>query len=126
VNVLVDLSIAGRAMGGAWRGLPGRRPNCRIQTRRCNNRPFRSAVSARENWNVYVAKDGRAQIREIKILRRSGRLAAVATGLTAGELAIVYPSDRIASGVGVELRQAENAGGLAGSTEPIQDSGIRR
>jgi HlyD family secretion protein len=62
-----------------------------------------------ESWNVYVTKDGRAEIREIKILRRSGRLAAVATGLTAGELVIVYPSDRIASGVRVVLRQTDNS-----------------
>jgi len=58
-----------------------------------------------DSWNVYVFKDGRAQVREIKILRRSGRLAAVAAGLTAGEIVIVYPSDRVAPGVRVGLRQ---------------------
>ncbi len=57
-----------------------------------------------ETWKVYVAKDGRAEDREIKLLRRSGRLAAVAAGLMPGERVIVYPSDRIASGVRVELR----------------------
>ncbi len=62
-----------------------------------------------DSWNVYVVKDGRAEIREIKILRRSGRLAAVATGLTAGVLVIVYPSDRVAAGVRVELRQTGNS-----------------
>ena len=40
---------------------------------------------------------------EIKLLRRSGRFAAVATGLAPGERVIVYPSDRIASGVRVEV-----------------------
>jgi hypothetical protein len=35
-------------------------------------------------------------------MRRSGRLAAVTAGLTAGELVIVYPSDRVASGVRVD------------------------
>ncbi len=58
-----------------------------------------------DNWNVYVVKDGRAELRDIQILRRSGRLAAVATGLAPGELIIVYPSDRVASGVRVGLRQ---------------------
>lgn len=61
-----------------------------------------------DSWNVYVVKDGRARITEIKLLRRSGRFAAVAAGLTVGELVIVYPSDRVASGVRVELRQAGN------------------
>jgi HlyD family secretion protein len=57
-----------------------------------------------ETWNVYLAKDGRAENREIKLLRRSGRFAAVAAGLMPGERVIVYPSDRIASGVRVEPR----------------------
>ena len=57
-----------------------------------------------ETWNVFVVADGRAQDREIKLLRRSGRFAAVAAGLVPGERVIVYPSDRIASGVRVELR----------------------
>jgi HlyD family secretion protein len=57
-----------------------------------------------EIWNVYVVDNGRAQVREIKLLRRSGRLAAVATGLAPGERVIVYPSDRVAIGVRVEVR----------------------
>jgi HlyD family secretion protein len=61
-----------------------------------------------DSWNAYVLKDGRAQVRDIKILRRSGRIAALAAGLTAGEIAIVYPSDRVSPGVRVGLRQAGN------------------
>ena len=57
-----------------------------------------------EIWNVYVVDNGRAQVREIKLLRRSGRFAAVATGLAPGERVIVYPSDRVATGVRVEVR----------------------
>jgi HlyD family secretion protein len=57
-----------------------------------------------ENWNVYVVNGGRAQAREIELLRRSGRFAAVAAGLMPGERVIVYPSDRITSGVRVEVR----------------------
>ncbi len=57
-----------------------------------------------ENWNVFVVDGGRAQTRAVTLLRRSGRMAAVATGLTPGERVIVYPSDRITSGVRVEAR----------------------
>jgi HlyD family secretion protein len=57
-----------------------------------------------ETWNVYVVKDGRAQDREIKLLRRSSRFAAAVAGLAPGERVIVYPSDRIAAGVRVEVR----------------------
>ena len=53
-------------------------------------------------------KDGRAEIKDIKSLRRSGRLAAVASGLAAGEFVVVYPGDRVASGVRVEVRQARD------------------
>jgi HlyD family secretion protein len=57
-----------------------------------------------EIWNVYVVDNGRAQVREIKLLRRSGRFAAVATGLAPGERVIVFPSDRVANGAWVEAR----------------------
>jgi HlyD family secretion protein len=51
-----------------------------------------------DTWNVYVAAEGRAQSRPIVLLRRSGRIAAIAAGLAPGERVIVYPSDQIAAG----------------------------
>lgn len=57
-----------------------------------------------ENWNVYVVSEGRAQRRTVELLRRSGRVAAVSAGLQSGEHVIIYPSDRIASGIRVEMR----------------------
>ena len=57
-----------------------------------------------DRWNAYVLKDGRAQIREVQVLRRSGRFAAIASGLNQGEPVIVYPSDRVGSGVRVAPR----------------------
>ena len=57
-----------------------------------------------DEWNVYVVKDGRAELREIAMLRRSGRFAAVASGLSPGEMVVVYPSDRVASGARVRPR----------------------
>jgi HlyD family secretion protein len=62
-----------------------------------------------DQWKVYVVKEGRAQIRDVQVLRRSGRLAAIASGLNQGEPVIVYPSDRISSGVRVSLRQTDNS-----------------
>lgn len=38
--------------------------------------------------------------------RRSGRQAAVSKGLQAGDLVIVYPSDRIAAGVRVTAKSS--------------------
>lgn len=57
-----------------------------------------------EAWNVFVVENGRAQIREVTLLRRSGRYAAVATGLKPDDRVIVYPSDRITAGARVEFR----------------------
>jgi HlyD family secretion protein len=54
-----------------------------------------------DTWSVYVVDDGRAQLRTIDLVRRSGRAAAVSKGLTQGERVIVYPSDQIGSGVRV-------------------------
>ena len=57
-----------------------------------------------DSWNVFAVSNGRAELREVQLLRRAGRLAAVASGVTAGDDVIVYPSDRIAPGVRVVRR----------------------
>jgi HlyD family secretion protein len=55
-----------------------------------------------ESWNVFAVDNGRAQTRQVSLLRRSGRSAAVTSGLSTGEQVIVYPSDRVSSGVRVQ------------------------
>ena len=55
-------------------------------------------------WKVFAVVDGRAEARVVTLLRRSGRLAAVSSGLADGDRVIVYPSDRIASGARVDSR----------------------
>ncbi|WP_316213416.1 MULTISPECIES: efflux RND transporter periplasmic adaptor subunit [unclassified Bradyrhizobium] len=57
-----------------------------------------------DQWSVYAVKDDRAELRSVEVLRRSGRFAAIASGLTDGEAVIVYPGDRVASGVRVTSR----------------------
>lgn len=57
-----------------------------------------------DQWSVYAVKDGRAELRSVEVLRRSGRFAAIASGLADGDAVIVYPGDRIASGVRVTSR----------------------
>jgi HlyD family secretion protein len=64
--------------------------------------PVGALFRQHDSWNVFVITDGRAEIREIKLLRRSGRIAAVEAGLIPGEQVILYPSDRIESGVRVQ------------------------
>lgn len=55
-------------------------------------------------WKAFVVEKGRAIERTIKVARRSGRLALVVDGLQVGEQVIMYPSDRVSSGVRVQPR----------------------
>ncbi|WP_257165771.1 efflux RND transporter periplasmic adaptor subunit [Bradyrhizobium sp. SRS-191] len=57
-----------------------------------------------EDWSVFVLKDGRAELRTLRIIRRSGRFAAVADGIASGDVVIIYPSDRVADGAKVAPR----------------------
>lgn len=54
-----------------------------------------------DSWSVYVLEDGRARLRAVDLVRRSGRSAAVSKGLAPGDRVIVYPSDQINPGVRV-------------------------
>ena len=56
-----------------------------------------------DTWNVYIVDDGRAQDREVKFFDARAALPRLRRGLP-GDRVIVYPSDRIASGVRVEVR----------------------
>jgi HlyD family secretion protein len=104
VNVLIDIS----ASPEQWAGLGDAfQVDARITVFTQEDAtivPTGALFRRGETWNVFVVADGRAQDREIKLLRRSGRFSAVAAGLVPGERVIVYPSDRIASGGRVELR----------------------
>jgi HlyD family secretion protein len=54
-------------------------------------------------WQAFVVEGGRAHLRTIKVLRRSGRLAAVEEGLRPGETVVVYPSQGLKDGSAVRL-----------------------
>ncbi len=54
-----------------------------------------------ETWNVSVVENGRAQSREINLLRRSGRLAAVKEGLATGEASSSIQAIRSVRGSGL-------------------------
>ncbi|CCD93910.1 putative secretion protein, HlyD family (fragment) [Bradyrhizobium sp. ORS 375] len=57
-----------------------------------------------DDWSVFALKDGRAELRKVRIIRRSGRFAAVAEGVAGGDVVVIYPSDRVADGVKVAPR----------------------
>ena len=53
------------------------------------------------DWAVYVAANGRAQLRLVELGRRNGAFSDVKAGLAAGEVVILHPSDQMADGVAV-------------------------
>lgn len=57
-----------------------------------------------DTWTVFVVVDGRAEARAVTLVRRSGRVAAIAGGVEPGDRVIVYPSDRITAGLRVRVR----------------------
>jgi len=56
-----------------------------------------------EGWAVFVLKDGRAALRQVKVARRNGSDAMIEEGLKPGEQVIVYPSDALVDGAHVEV-----------------------
>ncbi|HET9902659.1 MAG TPA: HlyD family efflux transporter periplasmic adaptor subunit [Xanthobacteraceae bacterium] len=101
VNVLIDIVSPPER----WRGLgDGFQVDARIAVYVADDAiivPSGALFRRGETWNVFVVENGRAQPRPVSVIRRSGRLAAIASGAAEGESVIVYPSDRIGAGVRV-------------------------
>jgi HlyD family secretion protein len=101
-NIIIDIVSPPEVWSGLGDGY-------RIETRItvfCLNEativPAGSLFRVGDQWNVYVVRDGRSERQPVELLRRSGRWAAIASGLTVGETVIVYPSDNIEPGVRVQ------------------------
>jgi len=58
-----------------------------------------------EEWAVYVAEDGTARRRVVRIGRRNADTAEIVSGLAAGETVIAHPGERIADGTPIAERQ---------------------
>ena len=104
VNILIDVV----SPPDTWAGLGD---GYRVETRivvfsrdAATIIPTGALFRTETQWYVYVVNNGRAERRPIELLRRSGRAAAIVSGLSAGETVIVYPSDRIIAGIRVRSR----------------------
>lgn len=58
------------------------------------------------DWAVFVLEEGRASLRRVLIGHSNGRVAEVLGGLSADELVILHPGDRVANGVRAVRRSA--------------------
>ena len=58
-----------------------------------------------EEWFVFVVREGAASKQQIQIGHRNVQVAEVLKGLREGDQVIVHPSDQIADGTAVEIRE---------------------
>jgi HlyD family secretion protein len=104
VNVVIDV-VSPRE---EWSGLgDGYRVEARIVVFSADDAlivPAGALFRTGEGWRTYVVSDGSAELRAVELLRRSGGVAALTSGVEPGEEVIVYPSDNIAPGVRVSPR----------------------
>ncbi len=57
-----------------------------------------------EDWSVFVARDGRALLRLVKIGRNNGQVAEVLDGLDPGDEVVLYPSTAVEDGTSIARR----------------------
>lgn len=59
------------------------------------------------DWAVYTVRDGRARTAIVQVGHRNNRQAEILSGLSAGDLLILHPSDRVNDGARVAGRKSE-------------------
>jgi HlyD family secretion protein len=57
-----------------------------------------------DNWYVFALVEGTAQLRQVHVVRRSGRRAAIASGLEPGERVVIYPPNALTDGSTVRVQ----------------------
>jgi HlyD family secretion protein len=92
----------------AWAGLaPGYRVWGRVYLRQLPSAtlvPLGALVRDSGDWAVYRIEQQRARLRSVRVGILTDRDAEIVSGLTAGDVVIVYPSDQVRDGVRVGLR----------------------
>jgi HlyD family secretion protein len=67
--------------------------------------PAPALFRKQDGWAVFVMKNGRAHLREVKVGHRTGLAAQILSGLSAGETIISRPENAINEGTRVKARQ---------------------
>lgn len=58
-----------------------------------------------EDWAVFKIRDGRARTTLVQVGRRNNRQAEITDGVSAGDLVVLHPSDRITEGIRIARRE---------------------
>jgi HlyD family secretion protein len=66
--------------------------------------PVGALFRSGQDWQVFVLEDGRARLRHVEVLRRSGGVAALGGGLQAGMEVIVFPPRDLNDGAAARTR----------------------
>ena len=105
VNVLVDIVLAADGIGQSRRCLSGRHAHFGVHAAmmRRSFRPARCSALGKPGTSTSRKTDER-NAAQWTLLRRSGRFAALTAGVEVGDRVIVYPSDRVAPGLRVDVR----------------------
>ncbi len=105
VNVIIDLT----SPPDQWKNLgDGFKVDTQIivfSTDKAIKTPVSALFRKGSQWAVFVANNGRAQTRTVKIARRSGLDAMLESGLKPGEKVIVYPGDLVKDGVKIKAQE---------------------
>jgi len=102
VNVILD--FAG-PLDQVWTIGDGFRVEAAIVIHREENAlklPVGALFREDERWMVFVAREGEARKREVKLERRNSLEAMVSEGVQPGERVVVYPSDALRDGSRIE------------------------
>ncbi len=98
INVLVDIVSPPQE----WRDLGDQfRVDARIvvfERPAATIAPIGALVRDHDHWTVFVAVDGRAQKRRVKVGGRTASEALIEEGLAPADAVVVYPSDTVADG----------------------------
>jgi HlyD family secretion protein len=109
VNVIIDLD----APRAEWAALgDGYRVEVQILTWQGDDVlavPESAIFRRQDSWATFAVREGKARLVPIEIGHRNGELVEVQRGLGVGAQVIVHPSDRIADGQRVAVRDAPGA-----------------
>ena len=98
VEVVLELTAPQEARDGLGHGF---RVNVEIEMWRGDNLlavPIGALFRNGQDWACYVADNGVAKLRHLKLGQRNDSVAEVAEGLAAGERVILHPSDQLSDG----------------------------
>ena len=102
VNVIADFVGSHATLADAYR------IEARVVVWRSDNAlkaPASALFRKQDGWAAFVLEDGRARLREVTVGRRTAFEVQVLTGLEAGERTIVHPSNDIADGTRLRMRE---------------------